>query len=164
MGEVFELAMSFWSRDSLSRIASTVGKPIYADECSTNQIRISFARMLIELNITNPLPTEVIIKEPDRKQTHQAIEYDWKPKYCLKCSVVGHCCTTKAQGQLNVNTKRQHPKKVVQEWRSKGPIQKSSEEMQVLPTRVETSNTPQPQKMMKTPEKIVQAGIARGSP
>ncbi|KAK6780279.1 hypothetical protein RDI58_022463 [Solanum bulbocastanum] len=43
------IPMTYWSKDFLSRIASAVGKPVYADECTTKQTRISFARMLIEL-------------------------------------------------------------------------------------------------------------------
>ncbi|KAH0686275.1 hypothetical protein KY289_017033 [Solanum tuberosum] len=42
------LPMTCWSKNSLSRIASAVGKPVYADECTAKQTRISFARMLIE--------------------------------------------------------------------------------------------------------------------
>lgn len=57
------LPMSCWSKDSLSRIASAVGKPIYANECTTNRTRISFIRMLIEVNITSSLPTIIIIME-----------------------------------------------------------------------------------------------------
>lgn len=158
------LPMSCWNRDSLSRIASAVGKPIYADECTANQTKISFARMLIEVNITNPVSAEITIKEPNGKQTQQAIDYDWKPKYCLKCSVVGHCCTTKTQGQMNAETKKQQPKKLVQDWRSKGPIKKNVEEVQVSTVRAETGNTPQVQHVMKTPEKTAQVVTARGSP
>ncbi|KAH0773896.1 hypothetical protein KY290_011033 [Solanum tuberosum] len=47
------LPMTCWSKDSLSRIASTVGKPVYANECTSKQTRISFARMLIEDNVVD---------------------------------------------------------------------------------------------------------------
>lgn len=109
------LPMTCWSKGSLSRIACAVGKPIYADKRTTNQTRISFARMLIEVNITNPLPNEIIIKEPNGKQIKQVIIYDWKPKYCPKCSMVGHYCPPRNQGQGNVDRKQQQPKNVMQE-------------------------------------------------
>lgn len=116
------LPMSCWSKDSLSRITSAVDKPVYADECTANQIRISFARILIEVNITNPLPTEIIIMERNGKQTHQVIDYDWKLKYYTKCSVVGHCCLPKEQRPVKKDTKKQQYKIPIQEWKSKGPI------------------------------------------
>lgn len=46
------LPLNCWSMDSLSRIGSTLGVPIYADECTTKQLRISFARILIEMDVT----------------------------------------------------------------------------------------------------------------
>ncbi|XP_070034724.1 uncharacterized protein [Nicotiana tomentosiformis] len=53
------LPMVFWGRYSLSRLGSAIGVPLFANECTANQSRISFAWMLIEVKITKPLPTEV---------------------------------------------------------------------------------------------------------
>ncbi|XP_060182758.1 uncharacterized protein LOC132612661 [Lycium barbarum] len=58
------LPMSYWGKDSLSRVASLIGVPIYADECTTKQTRITYARMLVEVNITQTLPDEVIVLGP----------------------------------------------------------------------------------------------------
>lgn len=33
-----------------------LGVPLYADECTTQQLRVSFARMLIDIDVTKPLP------------------------------------------------------------------------------------------------------------
>ncbi|XP_059310918.1 uncharacterized protein LOC132062351 [Lycium ferocissimum] len=87
----------FWSCDSLSRIASTLGKPLYADECTFKQSRISFARMLIAINVSKPLPNEVAVLEPDGTQIMQPILNEWKPQYCHKCIKVENSTTTNAQ-------------------------------------------------------------------
>lgn len=50
------LPLSYWSINSLSHIGSVIGVPLYADECTTHQKRISFARMLIEVDVTKTLP------------------------------------------------------------------------------------------------------------
>ncbi|XP_060182421.1 uncharacterized protein LOC132612097 [Lycium barbarum] len=50
------LPMSCWSYQSLSRITSTIGKPLFADECTSRQKRISYARVLVEVNFTRLLP------------------------------------------------------------------------------------------------------------
>ncbi|KAG5626988.1 hypothetical protein H5410_012206 [Solanum commersonii] len=47
------LPLSCWSMDSLSRISSRLGEPLYADECSTKVDRISFARVLIEMDVAS---------------------------------------------------------------------------------------------------------------
>lgn len=71
-----KLPMRCWSSDSLSRIASLIGTPIYADECTSKQTRISFARMLIEVNATKALPEEVAVMEPNREVIQQRVTYD----------------------------------------------------------------------------------------
>ncbi|WMV59334.1 hypothetical protein MTR67_052719 [Solanum verrucosum] len=76
------LPMTCWSKDSLSRIASTVGKPVYADECTAKQTRISFSQMLIEVNVSNPLPDEITVLESNGRQIKQVATYDWRPKFC----------------------------------------------------------------------------------
>ncbi|XP_019250861.1 PREDICTED: uncharacterized protein LOC109229761 [Nicotiana attenuata] len=49
-----KLPMNCWSGNSLSKIASTIGIPMFADECTAKQTRISYARILIEVNVTKP--------------------------------------------------------------------------------------------------------------
>lgn len=48
-----KLTLNCWSVDSLSRIGSVISTPICANECTSQQHRISYARLLIEVNITN---------------------------------------------------------------------------------------------------------------
>ncbi|KAG5594739.1 hypothetical protein H5410_035971 [Solanum commersonii] len=85
------LPMNCWGCDSLSRIASAIGIPMFADECTTKQTRISFARMLVEVDVTKPLPEEI-----------------------NKCQVVGHVCLPE-----QAIRSRRAPKKVVHKWISK---------------------------------------------
>ncbi|KAK4707162.1 hypothetical protein R3W88_033301 [Solanum pinnatisectum] len=65
------LPISCWGRESLSRIASVVGIPFNVDECTTKQTRISFARMLIEVNITKTLPDKIIVLNRNDNQFEQ---------------------------------------------------------------------------------------------
>lgn len=144
--------MTCQSKDSLSRIAKAVGKPIYTDERTTNQTRISFARMLIEVNIINPLPNEIAIKEITGRQIKQVISYDWKPKYCPTYSVVGHCCPPKNQVQRNAGKWVQQPRRVIQEQRSKGPIKKAEETSKQA---LGEGNEADCQQILKTPQKTL---------
>lgn len=63
-----KLSMNCQGSESLSKIASAIGKALFADECTTKQTRISYARMLIEAIVTKSLPTEVIVMDPRGKQ------------------------------------------------------------------------------------------------
>nr|XP_009624247.1 uncharacterized protein LOC104115348 [Nicotiana tomentosiformis] len=136
------LPMSCWGGQSLSRIASAIGRPLYADECTSKQKRISYTRMLIEINVTRPLPSSVTMWEPEWRQFDQMIEYDWKPDFCEVCLKIGQCCKQIEAEKHKVEQPRRRrrpignaqpapqqapqpvgPQKVIQEWRTKKPAE-----------------------------------------
>ncbi|XP_075096472.1 uncharacterized protein LOC142174553 [Nicotiana tabacum] len=84
--------LNCWGRMTLSRIASGLRSPLYADECTSNTSRISYARVLIEMDISKELPKSIKIQDPAGKKFEQLVEYDWVPKYCKKCLMAGHDC------------------------------------------------------------------------
>ncbi|XP_075077311.1 uncharacterized protein LOC142164046 [Nicotiana tabacum] len=86
------LPLNCWGKITLSRIASGLGFPIYADECTSSTTRISYARVLIEIDILKKLPKCIIVQDPYGKEFEQVVEYDWVPQYCHKCLMVGHDC------------------------------------------------------------------------
>ncbi|XP_021863540.2 uncharacterized protein [Spinacia oleracea] len=86
------LPLNCWGSDYLSRISSLLGVPLFADGCTTRQERVSFARVLIEMDVTNPLPGHVWIEDTTGKAFKQPVSYDWKPQFCKPCNVVGHDC------------------------------------------------------------------------
>lgn len=59
------LPLSCWSSDSLSRIGSLLGVPLWADTCTSKQLRVSFARLLIEVDVTVPLPESISVAAPN---------------------------------------------------------------------------------------------------
>lgn len=74
----------------LSKIGSSLGQALYADDCTINISRISFARILVEMDVTKVLPKLVKIQDPETKIFEQAIVYEWKPIFCQKCLQVGY--------------------------------------------------------------------------
>lgn len=57
----------------------------------------SVARILIEMDVTQPLPTEVQIEDATGVIYPQKGVYEWKPPFCVACNKVGHnCAKTKA--------------------------------------------------------------------
>ncbi|XP_021860851.1 uncharacterized protein [Spinacia oleracea] len=71
------LPLSCWGCDSLSRTSSLLGVPLFADECTTRQDRVSLARVLIEMDITSPLPDHVWIEDSNGEVFKKAVTYDW---------------------------------------------------------------------------------------
>ncbi|XP_075075758.1 uncharacterized protein LOC142162812 [Nicotiana tabacum] len=88
------LPLSCWSPIALSKIGSGLGLPLYADDCTTNSTRISYATILVEIDVTRELSNIVKVKDPQGRMFEQALWYDWKPIYCPKCLQIGHKCQT----------------------------------------------------------------------
>ncbi|XP_059285740.1 uncharacterized protein LOC132039223 [Lycium ferocissimum] len=86
------LPLNIWNMLSLNRIGSGLGKPICADDCTTNVGRIFYARILVEIDITRVLPLSIKLSDPKGNKVDQTMLYDWRPVYCTKCCQLGHNC------------------------------------------------------------------------
>lgn len=94
-----QLPIQFWGKKSLEKIGSMIGKPMFTDECTANKLRVSYARILVEVDITQKMVDVITInKKGQRRQ--QKIKYEWKPLFCERCQKIGHRCTN------SVNTKQ----------------------------------------------------------
>ncbi|XP_074271433.1 uncharacterized protein LOC141595368 [Silene latifolia] len=107
----------FWSIKRLSKVASYVGKPVCADEYTTNKSKLAFARVLIEVDISKELPTSVTFKTPYRGTVTQKIEYEWIPHFCQACRRIGHTKDKCRMGQ-----------KPTQVYRKRGPVKASAQQ------------------------------------
>ncbi|KAK4713550.1 hypothetical protein R3W88_019457 [Solanum pinnatisectum] len=76
------LPLNCWNEVVLSKIGSILGKPLYADECTSQVNRISFARILVEVDITRPLPKVIKMHDPKGKVLEQQVWFEWKPIFC----------------------------------------------------------------------------------
>ncbi|XP_075095239.1 uncharacterized protein LOC142173532 [Nicotiana tabacum] len=106
-----KLPLNYWEDDSLSRTGSTLGVPIYADACTTKVERISYARILVEMDVTRPLPRQIMVEDPNGKEFEQEVWYDWMPMYCNKCLQLGHVCQEPQKEAMpkQINGKNQKP-------------------------------------------------------
>ncbi|XP_058726469.1 uncharacterized protein LOC131597821 [Vicia villosa] len=89
------LPLYLWGEKGISKITRAVGKPITNDECTARKLRISYARVLVEVDITKPVKESVTIKDHNGKEWQQKIEYEWRPKYCQTFLKIGHDCSNK---------------------------------------------------------------------
>ncbi|KAM3266800.1 hypothetical protein P3L10_003795 [Capsicum annuum] len=79
------LPLNCWNVVVLSKIGSSLGKTLYVDECTTQPSRISFAQILVEVDITRPLLKKIKIQDSKGRLMEQEVWYDWKPQYREKC-------------------------------------------------------------------------------
>ncbi|XP_019264955.1 PREDICTED: uncharacterized protein LOC109242565 [Nicotiana attenuata] len=128
-----KLPLNCWDVNSLSRIASSIGTPMYADECTAKQLRVSYARMLMVVDMTKPLKDEITVEDSNGRTFLQPINYDWKPKFRETCQVIGHNYKQEGRRQnqygATMNDKSK-PKKITQQWvtKEKGKTKQAEEE------------------------------------
>nr|TKS05769.1 hypothetical protein D5086_0000129850 [Populus alba] len=84
------LPLKCWSIQGLSKIASVLGKPLQSDKFTATMERLSFARVLIELDLLDDLPSSIPICLPNDTTLNQSVVYETLPKVCKHCRVLGH--------------------------------------------------------------------------
>jgi len=95
--KIHKLPLECWTEAGLSRIASSIGKPIHVDNATAKRQRLDFARVCVEVEAGDELPDEVQIKV-NGDSVVVTIEYQWLPSNCSKCRIFGHStesCTSK---------------------------------------------------------------------
>ncbi|XP_058733321.1 uncharacterized protein LOC131604923 [Vicia villosa] len=87
------LPLPLWGVNSLGKIGSAVGNPLFTDECTAGKLRVSYARMLVEVDVTQKLCEEISIKDHEGNMRQQKVEFEWRPQYCERCQKIGHVCS-----------------------------------------------------------------------
>lgn len=85
----------FGGEKSISKIASALGKPVMMDECTAKKLRVSFARVLVDIDTTQELKQHMVIKDHTGARIQQKVEYEWQPLFYKGCNKVGHDCSLK---------------------------------------------------------------------
>ena len=95
---------------------SLFGVPIAADECIAKLSRVSYARLLIEIDVSKALPHSAFVEDEDGKVYNQAYYAEWVSYFCQKCQVVGYICDenrTRTKKSKNVVEQQQTTKQPV---------------------------------------------------
>ncbi|CAO2827239.1 unnamed protein product [Amaranthus hypochondriacus] len=112
------LPLHCWGVETLSRIVSAVGVPIIADDCTAKQLKVSYARVLVEVDITQEFIKEIKVRDDSGREFLQKAIPEWRPFYCQKCHKIGHEC--KEENRLE----SQKVSKQTEEGNSKGESKK----------------------------------------
>ncbi|KAJ4825722.1 hypothetical protein Tsubulata_001225 [Turnera subulata] len=77
------------THDGLSYLASAIGKPLHADQDSSQLFRSDCAKVSIEVDFSKPLKNETVVDKHGEKVTIP-LSYSWKPQHCSNCKGWGH--------------------------------------------------------------------------
>ncbi|KAJ6893906.1 hypothetical protein NC652_027855 [Populus alba x Populus x berolinensis] len=88
------LPLQCWYLKCLSKIASVLGKPVQSDMLTHTMSRLSYARVLVEINLLSDLPYSIDIKLPNGSLLKQQVIYETLPRFCKQCRILGHLTST----------------------------------------------------------------------
>lgn len=60
---------------SLSKIESELGNSLFTDECTTNKLKVSYARILLEIDITKKLSETININDGEGRKIPTHVEF-----------------------------------------------------------------------------------------
>ncbi|KAJ6976311.1 hypothetical protein NC653_031983 [Populus alba x Populus x berolinensis] len=84
------LSQCCWSPSCLSKIASVLGKTIQSDHMTSTFSRLSYAYVLVEIDLCEELQHFVAVSLPSRPTLHQKAIYEALPKFYNYCNVLEH--------------------------------------------------------------------------
>lgn len=84
------LPLECWHPRAMGKLASFIGKPMCSDRLTHEKKRVSFARLLIEVDASCPLPDSIQVNLPDGQSFQQKVIYEHSPKFCKACRSFGH--------------------------------------------------------------------------
>jgi len=85
-----ELDIKYWGSESLSKIGSVLGVPIKTDKYTRDKSFLTYARLLIEMQLHDSFPDFIEFVEEHNVVVRQKMEYEWKPTKCNYCKMFGH--------------------------------------------------------------------------
>jgi len=81
-----------------------IGKPVNCDEPTSNKSKLSYARVLIEVDLLGILPDLVSIQLPNGSTLGQQVLYESLPWFCKSCASMRHstssCKTSSSKRKL----------------------------------------------------------------
>lgn len=87
--QIYGLPLDLWSIKALNKIASYLGKPLYRDQLTKTRGRINYARVLVEVDISKELPSQIPVTLPTGKDVALQLHFECSMCYCSECRHLG---------------------------------------------------------------------------
>lgn len=79
-----------FNKESLSRLATAVGKPVSLAPETKRKESFQVAKLHVKVDLTTKLPTKIISGFSSGKEVEIAVSYPWLPTKCEVCKKYGH--------------------------------------------------------------------------
>ena len=87
------LPQEYWEKQTLFEIASGLGTPLSIDEATLDRRFGIFARILIDVDLSETLFESVVVEREDHALSI-SIQYEKHPLFCAHCKMIGHSFQT----------------------------------------------------------------------
>jgi hypothetical protein len=94
------LPLKCWTPRCLSKFASVLGKPIQCDKLTSTKERLSYARVLVEVDLLEDLRSSIDVVLHNGNPLCQKVIYETLPKFCKSCKVLGHSTGACSKNQV----------------------------------------------------------------
>ncbi|KAK4397854.1 hypothetical protein Sango_1260900 [Sesamum angolense] len=84
------MTLECWHPNALGKIGSRLSTPIAMDSLTMKMERVSYARILVEVDASKKLVDHVEFILPNGVVRKQLIVYEFTPKFCSTCNHFGH--------------------------------------------------------------------------
>ncbi|XP_062119230.1 uncharacterized protein LOC133832977 [Humulus lupulus] len=89
-----DLGLQYWGLKSLSALVSTIGKPMMMDKVTEEKSMVKFARVLVDVEITDRLPHSISFINERGRLMEQTIEFERLPTRCSCCKCLSHTASS----------------------------------------------------------------------
>ncbi|OIT35019.1 hypothetical protein A4A49_03017 [Nicotiana attenuata] len=154
------LPIQFWAEENLGRLVSYIEQPLCTDKLTAHYDRVSYARVLIEVDVTQPLPDVLPVIMADGNIWNQDVEYELKPMFCQECNQFGHTTEKYRRKQPQVQPeKNQNKKKKKEKWEWKTKAVEPSDTVETTSVAPENTKSPEIPSVDKTAEETQEVQI-----
>ncbi|GAA0162163.1 hypothetical protein LIER_18317 [Lithospermum erythrorhizon] len=82
--------LCYWNPNGLGKITSKLGRPLYSDQVTSEYSKASYARILVEVDVTKKPVFEYEVKIKGGGAFLQRVSYENYQDYCFQCKKFGH--------------------------------------------------------------------------
>ncbi|KAK9288342.1 hypothetical protein L1049_016795 [Liquidambar formosana] len=86
---IYRLSQEYWHHKQLTSIARGVGIPLRIDDATTLRKFGYYARVLVDVDLSNPLPKVLWVERKDHGFNAELF-YENLPHFCTCCKSIGH--------------------------------------------------------------------------
>lgn len=86
---LIDLSLHFWEHSCYEAIINSIGRFLKVNEATSSMDHTTFARILVDIDISSPLSGDVVLMVGDRPWS-QLLDFEGLPFCCRRCVSTGH--------------------------------------------------------------------------